>query len=49
LTKDDKDVSYDGVTLMADNKTLWLTCNDNPEACPAGHAHRRLAHGDLRE
>lgn len=31
LTRDDKDVSYDGVTLMADNKTLWLTCNDNPE------------------
>jgi len=31
LTKDDKDVFYDSPTLMPDNKTIWLTCNDNED------------------
>ena len=31
LTDDDHDVIYDSPTLMPDNKTIWLTCNDNEE------------------
>jgi dipeptidyl aminopeptidase/acylaminoacyl peptidase len=31
LTKDDRDVLYDSPTLMPDNKTIWLSCNDNEE------------------
>ncbi len=31
LTEDDKDVSYYSPTLMPDNQTIWLTCNDNPD------------------
>ena len=31
LTEDDRDVMYGGPTLMPDNKTLWLVCNDNEE------------------
>lgn len=31
LTKDDKDVLYNSPTLMPDNKTIWLTCNNNDE------------------
>jgi len=29
LTKHEGDVVYDSPTLMPDNKTIWLTCNDN--------------------
>lgn len=31
LTPHEGDVFYDYPTLMKDNKTLYLTCNDNPE------------------
>lgn len=31
LTEHTGDVSYDGVTLLPDNRTFWLTCNDNPD------------------
>lgn len=31
ITHDEQDVLYDSVTLMPDNRTLWLTCNDNRE------------------
>ncbi len=31
LTKDKGDVVYGSVSLMPDNKTIWLTCNDNKE------------------
>ncbi len=30
-TKDGKDILYKSPTLMPDNRTLWLTCNDNAE------------------
>jgi dipeptidyl aminopeptidase/acylaminoacyl peptidase len=29
LTKDESDVIYGGPQLLPDNKTIWLTCNDN--------------------
>ncbi|MFQ5453933.1 MAG: S9 family peptidase, partial [Candidatus Zixiibacteriota bacterium] len=31
LTEDDKDVRYSSPTLMPDNKTIWLTCNNNDD------------------
>ncbi|MCK4607428.1 MAG: S9 family peptidase [candidate division Zixibacteria bacterium] len=31
LTEDDTDVRYDSPTLMPDNETIWLTCNDNED------------------
>jgi len=31
LTKDDKDIFYSSPNIMSDNKTIWLTCNDNEE------------------
>lgn len=31
LTQDTSDVLYANVTLQPDNRTLWLTCNDNAE------------------
>ena len=31
LNDDDHDVSYYDPTLMPDNKTIWLTCNDNED------------------
>jgi dipeptidyl aminopeptidase/acylaminoacyl peptidase len=31
LTPHKGDVLYDGVNLLPDNQTIWLTCNDNPE------------------
>jgi len=31
LTKDDKDILYGSPELMPDNRTIWLTCNDNEE------------------
>lgn len=31
ITDDDKDVYYGSPTLMPDNKTIWLTCNDNDD------------------
>lgn len=31
LNQDDKDVMYLSLTLMPDNKTIYLTCDDNPE------------------
>jgi len=31
LTKDTGDVTYESVNLMPDNKTIWLTSNDNPD------------------
>ncbi|HEX2896918.1 MAG TPA: S9 family peptidase, partial [candidate division Zixibacteria bacterium] len=31
LTKDDKDIIYDSPNLMPDNKTIWLTCNNNED------------------
>ena len=31
LTKDKSDVMYSSVTLLPDNKTIWLTCNDTKE------------------
>ncbi len=31
INNDDKDVSYYSTTIMPDNKTIWLTCNDNPD------------------
>ena len=30
LSKDESDVIYGGPQLLPDNKTIWLTCNDNP-------------------
>ncbi len=30
MTVDSIDVSYGSVTLLPDNRTVWLTCNDNP-------------------
>lgn len=31
LNEDDSDVSYISPTLMPDNKTIWLTCNNNDD------------------
>ncbi len=31
LTEDEGDVMYGSVTLMPDNKTMWLVCNDNED------------------
>lgn len=31
INKDDKDVMYGSPTLMPDNKTIWLVCNDNDD------------------
>ena len=31
LTEDEGDVSYESVTIMPDNKTVYLTCNNNPQ------------------
>jgi dipeptidyl aminopeptidase/acylaminoacyl peptidase len=31
LTKDESDVSYQSIALLPDNKTIWLTCNDNKD------------------
>jgi dipeptidyl aminopeptidase/acylaminoacyl peptidase len=31
LTKDKGDVVYGSVSIMPDNQTVWLTCNDNKE------------------
>ncbi len=31
LTKDDNDIVYGSTELMPDNKTIWMTCNDNEE------------------
>ncbi|HUV30298.1 MAG TPA: S9 family peptidase [Acidobacteriota bacterium] len=31
LNQDDKDVMYDSPTLMPDNRTIWLLCNDNED------------------
>ncbi len=31
LTEDDTDIRYDSPTLMPDNETIWLTCNDNKD------------------
>jgi dipeptidyl aminopeptidase/acylaminoacyl peptidase len=31
LTQDTNDVSYSDISILPDNKTIWLTCNDNPE------------------
>ncbi len=31
LTSDEKDILYGSLELMPDNKTIWLTCNDNEE------------------
>lgn len=31
ITKDKGDVNYVSVTLMPDNQTLWLVCNDNKD------------------
>ncbi|MCC6476697.1 prolyl oligopeptidase family serine peptidase [bacterium] len=31
ISKDKGDVIYTSVTLMPDNQTLWLTCNDNKD------------------
>lgn len=31
ITKDKKDVMYGSVSLMRDNKILWVTCNDNKD------------------
>ncbi|MCB1060909.1 MAG: S9 family peptidase [Calditrichaeota bacterium] len=31
MTKDKGDVIYGSVTLMPDNKTVWLVCNDNKD------------------
>jgi dipeptidyl aminopeptidase/acylaminoacyl peptidase len=31
ITKDKGDVIYGSVTLMPDNKTIWLDCNDNKD------------------
>ena len=31
LTKDKGDVTYSSVSLLPDNKTIWLTCNDNKD------------------
>ena len=31
LTGDDRDVYYGSPTLMPDNKTVWLTCNNNDD------------------
>jgi len=31
LNSDTGGVAYDMVTLMPDNKTIWLACNDNPD------------------
>jgi dipeptidyl aminopeptidase/acylaminoacyl peptidase len=30
LSKDESDVVYGAPQLLPDNKTIWLTCNDNP-------------------
>ncbi|HQL24962.1 MAG TPA: S9 family peptidase, partial [candidate division Zixibacteria bacterium] len=34
ITSDTSDVMYDSPTLMPDNKTIWLICNDNPDGLP---------------
>ncbi len=31
LTKDDQEILYGSPNLLPDNKTIWLTCNDNEE------------------
>ncbi len=31
LNDDDKDVYYGSVTIMPDNETIWLTCNNNDD------------------
>ena len=31
LNDDDKDVLYHSITLMPDNQTIWLICNDNED------------------
>ncbi|MFZ5432265.1 MAG: S9 family peptidase [Calditrichota bacterium] len=31
MTKDKKDVIYGSVTILPDNKSIWLTCNDNKD------------------
>lgn len=31
LTEDDRDVSYGSITVMPDNRTMTLVCDDNPE------------------
>jgi len=31
INNDDHDVMYDSPTLMPDNQTIWLTCNDNKD------------------
>jgi dipeptidyl aminopeptidase/acylaminoacyl peptidase len=34
LNKDKGDIAYSSPTLMPDNKTIWLTCNDNKDHMP---------------
>lgn len=34
LNHDNKEVTYDYPTLMPDNKTIWLVCNDNEDGIP---------------
>lgn len=34
LNRDKKDVLYTSPTLMPDNKTIWLVCNDNKDGIP---------------
>ncbi|MFH2050249.1 MAG: S9 family peptidase [bacterium] len=34
VSEDEGDVMYDNTTLMPDNKTLWLTCNNNKDGMP---------------
>lgn len=34
LNEDEGDVMYGSPTLMPDNKTIWLTCNDNEDGIP---------------
>ena len=31
LTQHTGDVAYESVSLLPDNRTIWLTCNDNPD------------------
>lgn len=34
LTSDTRDITYDSVTLLPDNRTIWLVCNDNADGLP---------------
>lgn len=34
LTEDTRDITYDSVTLLPDNRTIWLVCNDNEDGLP---------------